>query len=43
MKTYRGAGYTRMQRPNEADRLAMIAKFKEMLAVLLDKVDTLLS
>ena len=40
-------GYTRMLRraalrPNEADSPAKIARCKEMLAVLLDKVDTLL-
>ena len=40
-------GYTRMlrravRRPNEADSPAKIARCKEMLAVLLDKVDTLL-
>ena len=39
-------GYTRMlrraiRRPNEADSPAKIARCKEMLAVLLDKVDTL--
>jgi hypothetical protein len=40
-------GYTRMlrraiRRPNEADSPAKIARCKEMLAVLLDKVDTLI-
>ena len=40
-------GYTRMlrraiRRPNEADSEAKIARCKEMLAMLLDKVDTLL-
>jgi hypothetical protein len=39
-------GYTRMlrraiRRPNEADSPAKIARCKEMLAVLLNKVDTL--
>ena len=35
-------GYTRMlRRPDEADSPAKIARCKEMLAVLLDKVDTL--
>ena len=39
-------GYTRMlrrsiRRPNEADSPAKIARCKEMLAYLLDKVDTL--
>ena len=39
-------GYTRMlrrsvRRPNEADSAAKIARCKEMLAILLDKVDTL--
>ena len=39
-------GYTRMlrravRRPNDADSPAKIARCKEMLAILLDKVDTL--
>ena len=39
-------GYTRMlrraiRRPNEAESPAKIARCKEMLALLLDKIDTL--